>query len=297
MRARLLFLLLPLWATTPLAQAQTTPRQLNTLPSLPDSTRQQPARRPAPTPAAVPVPAPAAITGSDVAAPTAPSRYSVGLKNGQVYRVYDVEVKQPVFGRSFLLLDGQQRLDMSEVKYYDDETGHYVRAILPGSSRETTLRRDKIGRISLYSILSSQYAGNYGGYGPGYGRYGGYGYGGYGMGGPVYRTVKTEYFTKDNGPVQDMSVKNLALATADNPASTALLLDARRYQRYATASYVAAGGLLVAGLVSSLRNDGSGPSVSPLMFAALPFSIIPVIVQSKQQRNIKQAIALYNRAQ
>jgi hypothetical protein len=265
---RLLLVLSLLMARLTLSQAQTTPRQLNTLP------------------------APAAE------APAEATRYSVGLKNGQTYRVSDVETKQPIFGRSYLLLDGQQRLDLSEVKYYEDETGHYVRTRLPKSAREVTLRRDKVGRISQYSATTTQYAGNYpGGFSPyGYGgRYGGFG--NYGMMGPVYRTTKTEYFTKDNGPVQDLTLKNLSLATADNPASTALLLEARRYQSYGTASYVVGGGLLVAGLLATLHPRDGASLVSPLVYAAVPFMIVPLVVQGKQQRNVKQAISLYNRGQ
>jgi len=299
MRARLPILLLPfaIWAAPLLpARAQTAPRQLNALPTVPDSVRQPQVRRRAvvaPPAAAPPVPAPS----TDPPAPEsgAPTRYSVGLKSGQSFRAYDVEIRQPVFGRSFLLLDGQQRFSLDEVKYYEDETGHYVRTTLPNSSREATLRRDKVGRISLYSALSSQYAGSYpgGGFSPyGYGgRYGGMG----GFGGPVYRTVRTEYFTKDNGLVQSLNLKTLSLATADNPTSTALLLEAHRYQHYATASYVAAGALMVGGLIATLHPKPNGPAVSPLIYAAFPFLVVPIVVQSKQQHNMRQAISLYNR--
>ncbi|MFC7670183.1 hypothetical protein ACFQT0_24570 [Hymenobacter humi] len=78
----------------------------------------------------------------------------MGLKNGMVYNAFDVEMKTPLFGRSYLLLDGQRRFDINEVGFYEDESGHYVRTTLPNSQRETTLRRDKTGRISLYSITT-----------------------------------------------------------------------------------------------------------------------------------------------
>jgi hypothetical protein len=123
----------------------------------------------------------------------------------------------------------------------------------------------------------------YGGFG--YGGMGGYPYGG-------YRTVKTEYFSKDNGPIQDMNMRNLLLATRDNAGSQQLLLDARRYQRGIVASYVVGGGLLVGGLLQSLQPNTSG--ISPLVFAAIPVLIVPIVLQSKQVNNQKQAIALYN---
>ena len=263
--------------TAPPAQAPapSTPRQLSTTPIVPDSVReQQQQRRMAPPPVET-------------------TRFAVGLRNGQVLRAYDVEVKQPVFGRSFLLVDGLQRYDMSDVRYYDDETGHYVRTTLPNSKRETTLRRDRQGRISLYSITSTQYAGN--GFGYPYGGYGGFGRYGYGGFGPMYRTVKTEYFSKDNGPVQNMTLRNLAIATADNPGSSALLAKARSYQRITTLSYVAAGGVMLAGLFTTLNPSSTGPAISPLIYAGLPLLIVPLVVGGKQQNSIRQAIALYNR--
>ncbi|MDO7874011.1 hypothetical protein Q5H93_04635 [Hymenobacter sp. ASUV-10] len=309
--------LAPAFATVLLATATTVvqaqddgPRQLGAPPSVPTApARPAPAPRqlgnaPATTPdtvrrAAAPVP-PAAT--EPVYAPTppgqipggtsAPTRYQVGLKGGMVYNVRDVETRNPLFGHSYLLLDGQRKIDFKDVGFYEDETGHYVRTTLPNSSREATFRRDKTGRISLYSITTTQY--NPGGYpgrmGYGYGGFGYGGMGGYPYGG--YRTVKTEYFSKDNGPIQDMNMRNLMLATRDHAGAQQLLVDARRYQRGIVASYVVGGGLLVGGLIQTLQPNTAG--VSPLVFAALPVLIIPIVLQSKQVNNQKQAIALYN---
>jgi hypothetical protein len=277
------------------------PRQLESTPvAPPDSTR----RAVVTAPQAAPLPAPAApvyaptpagqLPGSN----TRPPRFQVGLKNGLLYSANDVEVKNPLFGRSYLLLDGQRKFELAEIGFYEDESGHYVRTTLPNSSREATLRREKTGRISLYSITTSQYSSGPGGFGyPGYG-YGGFG--GYGMGGfggyPYggYRTVKTEYFSKDNGPIQNLTTGNLLLATNDNAGAQQLLLDSRRYQQATVASYLVGGGLLVAGLVQSLRPSESGAAVSPLVYAALPVLIVPIVLQGKQASNQRQAIALYN---
>lgn len=296
MRFRLLLPALALLAFCPQGlRAQDTPRELNTLPTVP---------APAPPPAAPVQPqlaAPPVVPDSvrqqqraRRAGPVETTRFAVGLKTGEVFRAYDVVIKQPVFGRAFLLLDGQQRVDLGEVRYYEDETGHYVRTTLPNSRRESTLRRDRQGRISLYSITNTQYAGSGMGY-PygGYGSYGGFGrYGGFG---PTYRTVKTDYFSKDNGPVENLTLRNLTLATTDNPTSSALLRQAQRYQTYTTLSYVAAGGLVLAGLYATLNPNVAGPAISPLVYAGLPLLIVPLVMQSKQQNNLRQAIMIYNR--
>lgn len=305
------------------ASAQDAPRQLGGAPVMP-----APAPRPVappprqldatPAPAAAPTtiaadstrPAPVA-TSPEPAAPaptqpaptifnrpyvmggsTQPTRYQVGLKNGAVYNAYDVEVKQPLFGRNFLLLDGQRRIELSEVGFYENETGHYVRTTLPRSSREATLRREKTGRISLYATYNTSYSP--GGYGmPGFG-YGGFGYGGFGgyPYGSGYRTTKTEYFSKDNGPIQNLNARNLALATADNAGAQELLAQARRYQTSTTIAYVAGGGLLLYGLLQSFQATSTG--ISPVTYAAIPVLIVPLIFQSKQAAAQRQAIALYN---
>jgi hypothetical protein len=284
-------------------QAAPAPQQLDTVPAASpapavatDSTRRAPI---ATTPAASPAPAaqpeqagtspfnrPYVMGGS-----TQPTRFQVGLKNGTLYNAYDIEVKQPLFGRNFLLLDGQRRVELSEVGFYENETGHYVRTTLPHSSREATLRREKTGRISLYATYNTSYAP--GGYGmPGYG-YGGFGYGGFG-GSPYggYRTTKTEYFSKDNGPIQNLNARNLALATTDNAGAQELLAQARRYQTSTTIAYVAGGGLLLYGLLQSFQANSTG--ISAVTYAAIPVLIVPLILQSKQASAQRQAIALYN---
>lgn len=286
-------------ATPAPASSPTVPMSTATAP---DSTRQV-----APVVSA-PAPPPAAPAGAPSDSPfgrpyvmagsTRPTRYQVGLKSGQVYSVYDVEVKSPLFGRSHLLLDGQKRIDLADVGFYEDQSGHYVRTTLPHSNRETTLRREKTGRISLYATYNTSYASSpygmgmgYGGFG--YGGMGGYPFGGYPYGG--YRTTKTEYFSKDNGPVQNLNLRNLAVATADNAGAQALLNNARRYRQSTIAAYVAGGGLLVAGLVQSVRPNN--PGISPLFYAAIPVLIVPLIFQSKQAAAQRQAIALYNSGQ
>ncbi|TPG72365.1 hypothetical protein [Hymenobacter nivis] len=266
----------------------------------------------APAPASVP-PAPGPMAGpTPVYAPTPagqlpggttrPTRFQVGLKNGMVYNVYNVEQHSPIFGHSYLLLDGQRKVDFADVGFYEDENGHFVRTSLPGSSRETTFRRDRTGRISLYSTLSSSYSPGYGGYGMG-----GYGLGGYGMGGyggypgggygsPYggYRTTKTEYFSKDNGPIQSLNYRNLALATRDNAGAQELLAQGRHYQTAITAAYVVGGGLLLAGVLQSLRGTNGQQTISPLLYAGIPILIVPIVLQGKQANAQRQAISLYN---
>jgi len=248
-----------------------------------------------------------------------PTRYRVGLKTGTVLEAREVAVKSPLFGHEFLLLDGQRRFDLAEVGFYETEAGYFVRAAVSGSADELTLRRETTGRLSLYAAYGTTYttglAGpdNFGsgGFGPGNAPSrvgavrGGYGLLGPGAGGRpanFYRTTKTEYFARDNGPIQRLNTRTLLLATTDNPGAQALLTDARRYQTVATVACVVGGGLLVAGLVRSLSaaNRGSGGSgsssgsLSPVLFVALPVLAVPLLLQGKQGRAQRLAIARYN---
>jgi hypothetical protein len=116
------------------------------------------------------------------------------------------------------------------------------------------------------------------------------GYGGSPYGG--YRTTKTEYFSKDNGPIQNLSTRNLQLATADNPGAQALLANSKRYQATVTTAYVVGGGLLLYGAYQSFR--GSSTGISPFLYAAIPVLIVPLIFQGKQASAQRQAISLYN---
>ncbi|GAB2957769.1 hypothetical protein GCM10027048_25560 [Hymenobacter coalescens] len=264
------------------AAAQDTPTQLNTPPAAPDTVARTAPAQAAPVPQA---PQP---------------RYRIGLINGAVYAADDVEMRQPAIGRSYLLVNGQQRFELDQIKFYQDETGHYIRTALPGSRRQATLRRDKTGRISTYSITSQQYApGAFGGpwgYGPGfgYGRFGspyGFGgpYGGYPYGG--YRTVKTEYFSKDGGPIQDMSFRNLSVALSDNAGSAELLRDVARLRRFSTAGYVVGGGMMLAGMLNTFSGANR---ISPLVFVSVPVLLVPTLLSGSQSKKLKQAVQLYN---
>ena len=263
-----------------------------------DSTTRPAAVAPAPAAPTLPQPVPGPLPRPGeyiMGGSTRPTRYQVGLRNGSLYNVYDVEVKSPLFGRSYLLLDGQRRVDLNDVGFYENETGHYVRTTLPGSAREATLRREKTGRISLYATYNTNYSpGYYGAPGFGYGGLGGFGYGGFGgyPYGSGYRTTKTEYFSKDNGPIQNLNTRNLQLATTDNPSVQELLAQSRRSQTAITGAYVVGGGLLLYGLYQSFRPGSTG--VSYLTYAAIPVLIIPIVLQGKQSSAQRQAIALYN---
>ncbi|MBF9222846.1 hypothetical protein [Hymenobacter ruricola] len=256
----------------------------------PDSTRRAVTATPIPAPVYAPTPA-GQLPGTNTATPY----LRVGLKNGMLYSATHVKKENSRFGHSYLLLDGGQKFELSEVGFYEDETGHYVRTILPNSSREAVLRREKTGRLSLYSMSHSRFGSGASSFDDvgysfwtsetSYEGLSSYSYSG-------YSDVKTEYFSKNNGLVQKITTNNLIAATLDNAEAQKLLLQSRRNQRIVLGSYVVGGGLLVVGLFQSLRLGVA--QTSPLVYAAIPILIIPVVLQSKNASNQRQVIALYN---
>ena len=86
-----------------------------------------------------------------------------------------------------------------------------------------------------------------------------------------------------------MSTSNNRYETQKKQAKTP------QHQQLTTASYIVGGGLLVAGLLQTLSPTRGG--VSPLTYLALPVLLVPIVLQSKQASNQRQAIAIYNAGQ
>ncbi len=290
-----LFLVVGFGLALPVAtQAQDGPRQLNTLPSLKQDTTRQGAVRQLNSQTSITEP----THQPQQATTTLPTitevvnqmlqhrtqlpdtirySYSVGLKTGQVYNAYRIDTEQPFLGGPVLVLDGKQRFDLNTVRYYEDGTGFYVRAMLSDRSKhEKTLRLNALGRIKSYCITESHYNG--------FDRFSVY-----------YNVSNALYFTKDDGPIKSLNLRNLLLSTTENPASTNLLLKTRRQQAYSTICYIAGGSLLLAGLVATVDpNSDSKPAISPLVYGGLPLIAIPLLIGSKKEENIQQAIVDYN---
>ena len=54
--------------------------------------------------------------------------FRVELKAGLVLRATHISARYPLLGHSYLLVDGQQRVVLTEVDSYENETGSYRRA-------------------------------------------------------------------------------------------------------------------------------------------------------------------------
>ena len=232
-----------------------------------------------------------------VAAPSGPaSRFQVGLKTGSVLGATDVAAYHPVLGRSYLLMDGQRRLALKEVSFYEDETGHYRRAQPQGNFREVTLRRVLPGRLSVYEPRTSLYRR-------------------LAMGSALLAlcnplAVATSaahsapgpvYFAKDEGPVFALRHGHLRRAISDSPDALTMEARAHRYEVANTASAVLGMGLLLGGLVRAIGYLGgsnlNGNLTLGMLGASVPLLVVPFVLKDKPAEHRRQAIERYNYAQ
>lgn len=267
------------------------PRQLEQVPA---AVATRSAAAPADSAGQPPVPTPLAPGNAPGRGPGV--RYQVGLKNGAVYGARDVVQKSPLFGHSFLLLDGQQRLELDQVRFYEDATGHYLRARPTGNLREITLRRAEAGRLSLYEpkdILFSQLV------------LGGtaLALGGFGTAAALplgYRRGLPPYFTKDDGPVQHLNHHDLRRAILDNPGVLTVESRAHRAETGNTVALVVGSGMLLAGLVGVATQVGGGWGnaggrlTAGLLLGSLPVLAVPLVFRSRPANYRHRAIVLYN---
>ncbi|WP_147320939.1 hypothetical protein [Hymenobacter lapidiphilus] len=201
-----------------------------------------------------------------------------------------------MLGRSYLLVDGQSRLALTEVGFYENETGYYRRARPRGNLREVTLRQVLPGRLSVYEPRTSLYRRLFMGSAL------------LSMGNPWAAATSAAfpprgpvYFAKDDGPVFALTHGNLSRAIHDSPGALTMEARARRYEVANTASAVLGMGLLLGGLVRAIGHLGganlNGDLTLGMMGASVPLLVVPLILKNKPAVHRRQAIELYNYAQ
>ncbi|WP_125932512.1 hypothetical protein [Hymenobacter glacialis] len=217
----------------------------------------------------------------------------MGLKTGPVLSATDVAAYHPVLGRSYLLLDGQKRLDLTEVGFFENETGYYRRAKPRGNLREATLRRVLPGRLNVYEPRTSAF------------RQLAMSSALLAMGSPLEAATSAAlpppgrgYFAKDDGPVYALAHGNLSRAISDNPNALVLEARAHGYEVANAASAVVGMGLLLGGMVRAIGHLGgadlNGNLTLGMLGASVPFLVVPLALKDKPAEHRRQAIELYN---
>ncbi|PSR55203.1 hypothetical protein AHMF7605_17665 [Adhaeribacter arboris] len=209
----------------------------------------------------------------------------IGLNNGQRVYARKLQIKSPLFKKTFVLINDSAQYDMSNVQYFQDEEGFYTR--ISNNKRSDFAKRVSVGKISKFYTSKTSYDNYY----PG--MYG-YGYGGYGYGMPSTRQVY--YFSKDGGPLADMNYQNLRQALNDNPGSLEVLEKYRRSKRVETGLTVAGSGIFIYGLINSLKAPATGvvQRADPTLYLGLGLAAIPWAMHFFRKDHLNEAIELYN---
>ncbi|WP_115374743.1 hypothetical protein [Adhaeribacter pallidiroseus] len=210
----------------------------------------------------------------------------IGLNNGQRVYARKLQMKSPIFKKSFILVNDSAQYDMAAVQYFQDQEGFYTR--ITNSKRSDFAKRVSVGKISKFYSSRTSYDNYY----PG--MYGPYGYGGYGYGMPSTRRVY--YFSKDGGPLADLNYQNLRSALSENAGSLEVLEKYRRGKRLETGLTILGSGVFVYGLVNSLKTPAPNAArrADPTLYVGLGLAAIPWIMNLFQKDHLNEAIELYN---
>ena len=211
----------------------------------------------------------------------------IGLNNGQRVYARKLQMKSPIFKKSFVLVNDSAQFDLASVQYFQNEDGFYTR--ITNGKRSDFAKRVSVGKISKFYTSKTTYDGYYpGAYGP-------YGYGGYGYGYGMPSTRRVFYFSKEGGPLQDLNYQNLRRSLTENAGSMELLERYQRGKRIETGLTVAGVGVFAYGMVNSLKTPATGVRrADPTLYLGLGLAAIPWVMNLFKKDHLNEAIELYN---
>lgn len=208
----------------------------------------------------------------------------VELKNGKIIYANTIELKEPAFKSSYLLVNDNDKYEIENISYYQDKTGYYIWAKTDGYGENLKLKRELSGKINTYSRIATQYTHN---------QYGG-----------TFSKVKVDYFQKGKGDVRKINYESLSLALSDNTESNSKLKEANRLRTLNIISALVGGGLIIGGVAHMQNlNKQEGPppyenvsvKFSPLFFMGAATLTIPLFTRKPRVRKMQEAIEIYNR--
>ncbi len=212
------------------------------------------------------------------------SGFIVGLRNGNVIHPQSLQYKAPMFTKPFLLVNGEEKIEVEKVQYYQDETGYYVWKYVNDFEGEVKLKREISGEISAYSRITTQYM---------YNEYGG-----------SYSSTRIDYFQKGYDSVEKIKFNNLRLALYGNDESIAKMNEVKVLRAINATAYVVGAGLIIGGIAhtSKLNEESGSPpyddvsvKISPLLFVGAAAFTIPLFTAKPKREKMLEAIRIYNR--
>lgn len=225
------------------------------------------------------------------------------LFTGNFIRGKTIDLMEPLFGNSYLLIDGN-KFSAHEVKFFSNDEGFYANTIkLQGLSTSSFARRVRKGRINLYerttydaTALSYGYAGT-----PGFGGHGTYGtVGGFGVGASLPHTKF--YYNKGFGDIKHLDFYSLKNDMADDPLALAALNNWNQTRKKGNAFLYSS--LLVTGVsfiaFTTKITESDDPRVT-VELVGLSLGVSGLLIKylawdrNINPRNLKKSVDMYNR--
>ncbi len=221
-----------------------------------------------------------------------PKKFFVGLENGDLLYANQVRLKNPPFGRPYVLVNDNERFGLEEIVYYQNESGYYTKFKPDGWAHEEFFKRLLYGerveaytKTNLYTSVSAM---------PGV-----YNGGGTGVMMLTFHKIRHDYYRKDGSSFMKMTYANLKTDLADNAASVQTLKELSNLRKVTGVLYAVGASLLMVSIYDSINQSSTDPNgsstISPLFATGVVCLAIPVFLHKAKRNKMLEALELYNR--
>jgi hypothetical protein len=209
--------------------------------------------------------------------------------DGTVIEANEARLRMPLFGKSTVTLDGDQKIPVKEIVAYQNDKAYYHKVDHDFATRITK------GLINVYQLEQTYTEYSAGGMGPGYGRYGN-------SPGMRTRTRILYYLQKGDSATVERFTPSLARTYVQNYAPAMEFMDLYDANQHKTRIWsvvnttAVVGGLLLT-MTQGIRNDkvtSAGYAGLGLFAGGLVSGVVNKVRRVRNVRNVQLAIDTYN---
>ncbi len=214
--------------------------------------------------------------------------FYVGLNSGETVYGNKLEFIDKLIGKDYLLLDDSMKYLLSDIKFYQRESGYYLKKNI-SMRGDVWFKRNIEGKINTYSATEWSYS-------PGMMGPNGMYTGGYS------RAIKMSYYEKGY-QFKEMNYENLKRDLKNHEASMLQLEKVRKMKNTNIGIYVGSAALILAGIAhTAALNKQEGPppydadiKFSPFLIVGAIGIAIPSFINMSKEEKLLQAIKTYNK--
>ena len=202
----------------------------------------------------------------------------VGLSNGQEYRYKTVALKKPAFSSAYLLADDSIKYPLADVKYYEGNSGYFLRSDM-GTAANEFMHREQTGNIELYSVMrwTSSYNST--------------------TGESSMSKVKVNYYKKRYGTIKKLTGGNLSMDLMDCPKCLQEVKKGKGLSTVGAIGVVVGLGIFVGTAATTLSKPPTPGETKPMPAGVIIgpiFCLTPWLVKGAKRKHYQAAIDLYN---